>query len=201
MATKKPKAPKSARRASAVERADAALATAAAKHRKHPLVRAFGFVSEAADQPPLIAACAATAAAGALTRNPRLLRAGLRMLAAELLATGIKAAVKHHVNRTRPRKMLKDGRYALHADEEGSRDEGPWNSFPSGHTAGAVAVGRALTREYPAAAPAVGAAVATVALVQLPRGAHFPTDVAAGAAIGLAAEAVVDRVTGRLSHI
>ncbi|NIJ20003.1 membrane-associated phospholipid phosphatase [Sphingomonas naasensis] len=157
-----------------------------------------GIASELADQPPLIGICLATIGSGAALRRPRLLRAGLRMLASALVATAAKAVIKHHVDRTRPRKMLRDGRYALRADGKGSKDEGPWNSFPSGHTAGAVAVGRAVTREYPAALPATGLAMATVGLIQLPRGKHFASDVLAGAMIGALSEALVNAAARRL---
>lgn len=188
------KAPRGAKRAGRIERTDAALGKAAAQFREAPLVRMLEKFGDLADQPPLIAACVATIAAGAVLRKPRLLRAGLRMLASEAVATGAKALVKHHVARTRPGKMLKDGRYSRQTDRNGDKDDGPWNSFPSGHTAGAVAVGRALVREYPVAAPAVAVAATIVALVQPFTGAHFPSDVAAGAAIGLTSEAAVDRM-------
>ena len=198
MARKKLKPPKAAKRASKVERIDAAVSTRLMEYRANRVVRALGVAGEAADQPPLFAASLLTLGAGALLRQPRLLRAGARMLASELVATGIKAAVKHHVNRTRPHKMLKDGRYALHADEKGSKDEGPWNSFPSGHTAGAVAVGRAVTREYPEAMPASGLAATLVAAIQLPRGQHFVSDIVAGGAIGWVSEALVNAAARRL---
>jgi membrane-associated phospholipid phosphatase len=189
---KKIRAPRAAQRASAPERIDAAAARAAAEYRDAPPVKAATAFAKLADQPPLFAIGAVTLVAGVALRQPRLVRAGLRMLASEAAATGIKAAVKHFVARTRPGKMRKDGRYALHADAEGKKDDGPWNSFPSGHTAGAVAVARALSREYPAAGPVAGAAASVVAAAQVPAGAHFPSDVAAGAAIGWAAEALVD---------
>jgi membrane-associated phospholipid phosphatase len=189
---KKLKPPKAAERASRIEQFDAAVADAAARHRKHPAIRIAAGAAEIADQPPLLTACAATLATGAVLRDRRLVAAGARMLASELVATGIKSVVKRYVARTRPHKMLEEGRYALHHDKKAAKNEGPWNSFPSGHTAGAVAVARALTREYPgAAAPAAGAATA-VALIQVPAGKHFPTDVAAGAAVGLIAEKIVD---------
>jgi membrane-associated phospholipid phosphatase len=198
MTRKKLKTPKAARRASKAERIDAAVSTGLMRYREYRVVRALGLASEAADQPPLLIGSLATIGAGALLRQPRLLRAGLRMLASELVATGVKAAVKHHVNRTRPQKMRKDGRYSLHTDSKGSKDEGPWNSFPSGHTAGAVAVGRAVTREYPDATPVAGVAATLVALIQLPRGRHFASDVVAGAAIGAVSEALVNAAARRL---
>ena len=75
----------------------------------------------------------------------------------------------------------------------GSTD-GPFSSFPSGHTADAVSAARAVARVYPGAGmPAYGAA-ASVAVIQIPRCAHYPSDIAAGALIGLAAEAAVDRL-------
>lgn len=187
------KAPAAAARASKVERIDAAIATAAVKHRKNRVVKAVGLLSEASDQPPLIAASAATLAVGLVLRQPRLARAGSRMLAAELAATGIKAVIKRYVVRTRPHKMLEGGRYELHQDRHGKKNEGPWNSFPSGHTAGAVAVGRALTREYPAVSGTAAAAATAVGIIQLPRGTHFTSDVVAGALVGLFAEEIVDR--------
>lgn len=187
------KTPKGAKRAGTIERTDAALGAAAVKHRGSRPVRVVGWLAGIADQPPMFAISAATIAGGLLLRRPQLIRAGVRMLASEAVATGAKGLIKHYVARTRPRTMLKDGRYAAHGDD-GARDEGPWNSFPSGHTAGAVAVGRALVREYPAAAPLVTVAVGAIALVQPFTGAHFPSDVAAGAVTGWASEAAVDGV-------
>ena len=59
-------------------------------------------------------------------------------------------------------------------------------SMPSGHSAGVVAVTGAAIAGYPAVAiPAVAASGAIMA-AQLPSRNHFLSDVAAGAAIGLA---------------
>lgn len=198
MGKTKLKAPKGAKSAGKIERVDAALGAAAAHCRGNPAVRAAGWLAEVADQPPLFAISAATIIGGIALRRPRLVRAGVRMLASEAVATGAKALIKHHVARTRPRHMLKRGRYALDRDD-GARDEGPWNSFPSGHTAGAVAVGRALAREYPQTTPFVAAAVTAIAVIQPFIGAHFPSDVAAGGVAGWASEMAVDtalRVSG-----
>lgn len=193
MVKKKSKGSQLAARASKAERIDANIATAAVTYRENPVVKAVGLLSEASDQPPLITASAVTLAAGLVLRQPRLARAGLRMLASELVATGIKGQIKRYVARTRPHKMLEDGRYLLRPDKKATKDEGPWNSFPSGHTAGAVAVGRALSREYPQASGVAAATAAAVGVIQLPRGNHFASDVVAGALVGLVSEAIVDR--------
>jgi membrane-associated phospholipid phosphatase len=190
MARKK-KLPKHARRASAVERIDVRIAQEAGRFRNAGPVPLLGRIAGLADQPPLFAASAAALAAGLVLRRPRLVRTGARMLAAEFAATMIKSAVKHRIDRTRPRKMLREGRYAFRK-AQGDESDGDWSSFPSGHTAGAVAVGRAIARENPAAGPAAAAAAAGVALVQLPGAKHFASDVVAGAAIGWVAEALVD---------
>ena len=163
----------------------------AARLRHHPVVKAAGAISEVADQPPMVAINLTTIAAGLIARDARLTRTGVRMLAAHGLATLAKAAIKHNVDRARPK--LFASREA-HRPTPGDRDEGPHNSFPSGHTAGAVAVARAVAREYPGAAVPVQAAAAGIAVIQVPRGTHFPSDVVVGAVIGWAAEAIVARV-------
>lgn len=200
MTTSKSKPPASARRASRIEHADAIVAARLGRHHDHPVIEAVGAASEIADQPPLIALTAATALAGLVLRRPKLLRAGLRMLASELVATGIKTRIKHRVDRTRPHKMIDEGRYVLeHAGSQANRD-GPWSSFPSGHTAGAVAVSRALARDYPRLGVPAALAAGTIAAIQLPRRKHFPTDVIAGAAIGWLAETIVSMGLRALSR-
>jgi len=188
---------RSARCASKAEHIDAAIAAKLGARHKDPVVATLGTLSEVADQPPLIMLSAAAAMAGVVLDRPGLARTGLRMLAAELVATGIKHVIKRRVDRTRPHKMLAEGRYKLSHEGDDASDEGPWSSFPSGHTAGAVAVARAVARDnaqlaIPAAAFAVG-----VGLIQVPRRAHFPSDVIAGAVVAIVAEWMVDAVMRR----
>lgn len=177
-----------------MEQADIAVEEQAARWRDHPVVKAAGKVSELADQPPLFAICGAVLAAGVITRRPQLIEAGGRMLLAMALVTAAKSVIKKSVSRTRPNVLQDEGRYA---SMPGGPDEGPWSSFPSEHTAGATATSRALVRVYPGAQPWAWAASAFAGLVQLPRGAHYPLDVAAGAALGLAAEWLVDQAFRR----
>ncbi len=163
----------------------------AAELHRHPVVRAAGALSDVADQPPMVAINLTTIAAGLLAQDRRLTRTGVRMLAAHGLATLVKAAIKHRIDRARPNEFSdRDD----HRPTPGDRDEGPQNSFPSGHTAGAIAVAQAVAREYPGAAVPVLGAAAAIAAIQVPRGTHFPIDVAVGAVIGWAAEAIVAQV-------
>ena len=183
---------------SAAEEADVAMAASLASRKDHPLMRALGAASEVGDQPPLLVLTGAVLAYGVLASDRRAASAGGRMLGSLLLATAVKAGLKRMVSRTRPNVLLDHGRYEVRPL---GPDEGPWHSFPSGHTAGSLAVARAAARVYPEARLAAYAGAAAIALVQVPRGAHYPVDVAAGALIGLAAEAVVDGVTRRLAGV
>ena len=148
--------------ASDVEDADIAMATHLASHRDHPVVRGLGTLSEVGDQPPLLALSGAVLAFGVLTRNRRATEAGARMIASLVLATWLKTGLKRLVARTRPNVLLQEGRYEV---EPLGPDEGSWHSFPSGHTAGSVALSRAVSRTYPEARPVAYTAAAAIALV------------------------------------
>lgn len=151
-------------------------------------------LADLGDQPQLRTLSVATIAAGLAAGRSSgwglpLARAGLRMLIAHEAATLAKNFVKHRIDRTRPRSLHRPGKD--HRPRPGTSRAKEETSFPSGHSAGAAAVARAFAREFPKhSAPAAGAA-GTLALVQVPRCAHYPTDIAAGLAVGLAAEAVV----------
>ncbi len=182
--------------ASAAEETDVELAAHLASRRDHPVVRGLGAMSEAGDQPPLLALSGAVLAYGVLAGDRRAAGAGARMLGSLVLATWIKTGLKRLVARTRPNVLLDEGQYRV---EPFGPDEGPWHSFPSGHTAGSVAVARAISRVYPAARPVAYGGAAAVAIVQIPRGAHYPADVVAGALVGVVAEAAINRAADYLS--
>ncbi len=191
-----PDLPDDACDASPIERADAHVATAASAWRDHPAVAIAGALSEVADQPPLIAISSLTLVAGLVAGRPRVARAGARMLAAHLLATWIKSVVKDHVDRTRPNLLVDEAEYRM---EPGRSRDGEQRSFPSGHTAGMLAVTRALAREYPAAVLPGAILTTAVAAIQVPRCAHYPSDLAGGAVVGWAAEATVDELARHVS--
>ena len=64
-------------------------------------------------------------------------------------------------------------------------------SFPSGHSASSFAAATALASFYPGVAPLVFALATAVALSRVHLGHHFPSDVTAGAAIGVASGTAV----------
>lgn len=167
--------------ASPIERADIAAAETLAAERKHPLVQAAGKLSEIGDQPPLFALGGFLTVAGLAAGSRRVMVAGLEVLAAEGLATAIKHVVKKNVRRSRPHVLLDEGEYRAEAATPPRKQE---ESFPSGHTAGAVAVAGVLSAIFPRAAVPLWLTAAGVALIQAPRGAHYPSDIAAGAVIG-----------------
>jgi len=65
------------------------------------------------------------------------------------------------------------------------------SSFPSSHTASAMAFAVAASLEYPAVAPVVLPTAAAVAISRLRAVRHYPTDVLAGIALGCAVGAAV----------
>jgi membrane-associated phospholipid phosphatase len=152
-------------------------------------------VSKLGDQPQLLALSAGLFATGVVRSEPRLVRAGLRMAAALLVATAAKNLVKVNVDRTRPRSAR--GKAAA-KPKPGHHTAKEQSSFPSGHSAGALAVARAFSREYPEHRTAALSAAGAMALAQIPRCAHYPTDVGAGLVIGWLSELAVDRAAALL---
>ncbi|WP_240801560.1 phosphatase PAP2 family protein [Streptomyces sp. A1136] len=109
------------------------------------------------------------------------------MAVAEVLSN---AVVKQLVARERPPAEW------FRADEVRERPDS--SSFPSGHTAAAVAFTAAVTEKWPAAGALCAGAAAALAVERVHSGAHYPSDVAAGAAIGLASRALPHAVPAAL---
>ncbi len=173
--------------------AEARLVEAAAPDPGKPQARIVAAVGKLGDQPELRTISAIVAAAGLLTADRRLLRAGVRMLLAHELATLAKDIVKKRVNRTRPRNATTHRERKVKPGRSTAKEE---TSFPSGHSAGAFAVARAFARDYPEHQGAALVAAGLVAGAQVPWLAHYPTDVAAGIVLGVASEAVVGLILG-----
>ena len=160
------------------------------------ITRALTPVAKAIDEPPLLALGIGTLALGAALRRPALARSGARMLASHLIATGLKTVMKASVDRVRPN-AARDGSEigAGHGTDDSSR-----NAFPSGHAAGAVAVARAVGHDMPAVAVPAQLAAGVAGAGQVARGAHYATDVAAGAAIGWVAERLASWAFGTIER-
>ncbi|MFJ3202849.1 phosphatase PAP2 family protein [Streptomyces sp. NPDC086989] len=126
------------------------------------------------------AAALAMAAKGG-SRGRRAAAAGiLAMAVAEVVSNGI---AKQLVSRRRP-----PVEWIPHG---GTEDRPDSSSFPSGHTAAAVAFTATVAAVWPWAGAAVAVPTVLVAFQRINSGAHYPSDVVAGGAIGAAVAALV----------
>ncbi len=182
--------------AKAVAKADRQATLKAAEHRHDPVVRATGFLAEIGDQPQLVATSIGTVVIGLLARRPDVIRGGVRMLAAHAAATFVKSAIKSSVDRTRPAKAIEDGQAKFEPGDSHDHDQ---TSFPSGHTAGAVAVARAASRDIGGAGAPAALITGVVAAAQPANGKHYLSDLVVGAAVGWIAEALVSAVFDRIA--
>jgi membrane-associated phospholipid phosphatase len=149
-----------------------------------PAVEALGTLSEIGDQLQMRTLCGSMIALGLVTSNKRLWNAGARMLVAHEVATLLKDAIKRRVDRTRPRSAESQEDRKASPGKSTAKEE---TSFPSGHSAGATAAAFAFAGEYPEHRMPALAAAGAVSAAQVPRCAHYLTDVGAGMLIGAAA--------------
>lgn len=172
------------------ERADIAATEGLAPVLRSRVGQALGQLGNLADEPPLLALSVGVGLAGVVLGKPRLVRTGARMVSAHLISTGLKEIGKDHIDRTRPGALLDKRRYRM---SWGRSRRAALRAFPSGHTAGAIALAAAASREYPVQRPAFAAA-ATMGALQVMRLAHFPGDVLAGALLGFFSEGMSHRI-------
>ncbi|GAB2768771.1 hypothetical protein GCM10027072_79670 [Streptomyces bullii] len=132
-------------------------------------------VEEAAESAKLWCGAAAVMAAFGGWRGRKAAAAGVAALAvAQLVSNGLG---KQLAERPRPPKEW------FPHDEVDDRPDS--SSFPSGHTAAAVAFTAAVAPTWPAAGIACAVPTVLVAVERVQSGAHYASDVAAGAGIGL----------------
>lgn len=120
--------------------------------------------------------------AGWLTRDQRMVNAGVDALESSVFASFVTKAGKKLTRRERPN----------HVDNQ---------SFPSGHATNAFAIAAAIAADYrdKPAVPIIAYAVATsVALARVHENVHFPADVVAGALVG---RATGRGITARHAHV
>jgi membrane-associated phospholipid phosphatase len=154
-----------------------------------PPMRALDLLSKIGDQPQLRLIAGGLIIAGTFLNKDRLVRAGARMLIAHEAATVVKDAVKTNIDRRRPRSAGTNG---AKKPKKGNHTGKEQTSFPSGHSAGAIAAARAFSREFPEYGIAAVGLAGSIAACQIVRSAHYPTDVAAGVTIGLASETLTN---------
>ena len=174
--------------AGTIAEADVQISDALGGHRDEPPVRVLSAIAKFGDQPELRLISVGMIAAGLLSGSGRVSRAGLRMLVAHEIATAAKDFAKKRIDRRRPRSA--NGRKQA-TPSPGNKTAKKDTSFPSGHSAGAVAVAQAFAREFPEYRVPALAAAGLVAFGQVPKEAHYPSDILAGSAIGAASEAAL----------
>lgn len=167
---------------------DGSIAQSLAPHSDEPVVKAIGFIAKQGDQPQMASLSALVLVGGVLRGNKRAMEAGGRMLASHALATAAKQVIKRRVDRHRP---PRDGEHVEAKPRLGRTSDKAWTSFPSGHTAGAVAVAQGFARAFPEHRGKATGVAAVISFGQVCKQSHYLTDIAAGIAIGVASEAVV----------
>jgi hypothetical protein len=188
---KRKKLKKRLTQATGLKRLDLEFGAWAARAGRKPPMRYLARLSELADEPPLLALSAITIGAGALRHDRKVIDTGKRMLIAFAAAVAAKSTLKASVDRTRPNRLVDDQthRAALRPPKANKNDD--LNSFPSGHTAGAVAIARAVGHNYPRLEHPLTVAALALGLLKVFRGDHYPSDVLAGFTVGLVSEGVL----------
>ncbi|MFC7819269.1 phosphatase PAP2 family protein [Streptomyces sp. NPDC057367] len=159
---------------------DGALYAAVAATSTPSLDRALRRLSRAADHSKIsLGIAAALAPAGARPRRAALV--GLAAVAVTSAAANLLG--KRLVRRARPDREAARVTVDRHVPMPVSA------SFPSGHTASAVAFATAVGVVLPEAAVPLGALAGAVAYSRVHTGVHYPGDVAAGAVLGIAGAA------------
>lgn len=156
-----------------IHRVDRELMSRASRARRPRIDRALVAVTRAANYSRLWLAIAGMLALFGGAQGRRAARGGV--LAIVLAASLANGPAKLLVRRRRPRH--RSGGTLIGMPRS--------SSFPSGHSATAFAFATATSRELPALAPGVLALAGAVSYSRVHTGVHYPSDVAAGSAIGI----------------
>jgi undecaprenyl-diphosphatase len=158
------------------ERVDLAVYAAIAGTETPRLDRAMRRLSSAADYSKLSITAGALLALGGGPQGRRAAASGLVSVAAT--ATIVNVLVKPLGRRRRPDRTAQEVAIDRHVRMPGSR------SFPSGHTAAAVAFASGVDRVMPLAGVPLHALAALVGYSRVHTGVHYPGDVIGGAVLG-----------------
>ncbi|GHF45740.1 phosphatase PAP2 family protein [Streptomyces griseosporeus] len=166
-----------------VRAVDRVLTQRAASRVPPGVARVLSAVEEAAEGTKLWCGAAAVMVWRGGWRGRKAAAAGLAALVvAQLASNGL---CKQLADRPRPPEEL------IPHDEVEDRPDS--SSFPSGHTAAAVAFTAAVAASWPVAGAVCAVPAAVVGVQRVQSGAHYPSDVAAGAVIGLVCARLVRR--------
>lgn len=109
------------------------------------------------------------------------------LVAAVLLAAAAAGVLKVATGRERPSRLDQppgqERRWSFHGPAQGLTHS-PYQSFPSGHTAGAFASATALSALYPPVRPVFWAVAVACGVNRVVKHQHFLSDVVAGAVVG-----------------
>ncbi len=133
----------------------------------------------------LVAISVALLAMGLVFKRPVFRLAGLESLIAHAAAGLLTNGLKHLVGRPRP-KFTHSGEFQFSPTLDFGLD-----SFPSGHSTASFAIAAVLAKHFPRAAWFLYGTAGLVAVSRVLRGSHFPSDVVAGAGLGVLAGYVV----------
>jgi membrane-associated phospholipid phosphatase len=167
---------------------DLAVARAAVRLATPARERALCVVTMLADEKTILASCALVWVASRVARcPPRTRRDADHLAISATVAAMLPHLVKRLVDRERP------DRRVVHLVRHGiPRSGNKWDSFPSGHAVHLGMLATALSRMVPPRVrrllwPGALALAATRILLQ----AHYPSDIAAGLALGIGVDRVV----------
>lgn len=172
------------------DRIDAALYAAVAATPTPHLDRGMQRLSGLADYSRLSIASGVLLALFGGYRGRRAAAAGLSSVAMTSLVVNL--AVKPVARRRRPDRTGQGVPWARQVEMPGSR------SFPSGHTASAVAFASGVARVLPSAGLPLRVLAALVGYSRVHTGVHYPGDVVGGAVMG---GVLADLTTGLLAHL
>lgn len=175
---------------------DQAVYAAIAGTETPTLDRAMRALSGAADYSKLSLAASVVLALGGAARGRRAAMSGLASVA--VTATVVNTVIKPLARRRRPDRTAGEVTVDRHVRMPGSR------SFPSGHTAAAVAFAHGVSRVVPWAGVPLYVLAAAVGYSRVHTGVHYPGDVLGGAVLGamisdVTAGALVRKTAGHSS--
>ncbi|MBV9523413.1 MAG: phosphatase PAP2 family protein [Alphaproteobacteria bacterium] len=179
-------------------RPDLAVARAVARRATKPIERTLGVVTWLADEKVLLAASLAVWAYCRFgLRSPPARRCGDQIICSTAVAAALPHVAKRFVDRERPdRRVVGAHRHGI--PRSGNR----WDSFPSGHAVHLGALAATISRlGPPRLRPLVWSVAAMLAATRILLLAHWPSDVAAGLALGVGLDRGVGKALGRLERI